>query len=219
MKLKSFGCSFIFGSELHDDGYAQIKATASQFTWPALLAKHLGYTYECYAQPGSGNQRICEQILNQIATGEPAVYVVGWTWIERFDYIEKDSDRWRTITAMDTSDIADYYYKNMHSQYHDKLSSLSYITLALHELEKNNCKFLMTHMDDLLWETKYHLSAAMQLMQQKLLPHLYNFDGDNFLEWSRKQDFPIGSRGKHPLEQAHQAAADHARHHWIDRLI
>ena len=64
MKLKSFGCSFIFGSELHDDGYGGPHATPSQHTWPALLAKDLGYDYQCYARPGSGNLRILNEVLN-----------------------------------------------------------------------------------------------------------------------------------------------------------
>ena len=66
MKLKSFGCSFIFGSDLADggvDGYH----TASNFTWPALLAQRFGLDYTCYAHPGTGNLRILEQVLKQSA--------------------------------------------------------------------------------------------------------------------------------------------------------
>ena len=45
MDVKSFGCSFIFGSELSDDGYGGPYATPSQLTWPAHLARHLGHGY------------------------------------------------------------------------------------------------------------------------------------------------------------------------------
>ena len=65
MKLKSFGCSFIYGTDLADDGRGFIAATPSRLTWPALLAQNLDYSYECYARPGCGNLRILEKILNQ----------------------------------------------------------------------------------------------------------------------------------------------------------
>lgn len=206
MKLKSFGCSFIFGSELHDDGWGTAFATASNHTWPALWARHLDLPYQCYARPGSGNVRIAEQVLNQIQSGEPAIYVIGWTWIERFDYIVRDSDQWRTVTAWDTDSVATNYYRDIHSQYLDKLHTISQANLVLQQLQRHKCKFYMTYMDDLMLETDFHCSAAMQLMQQQLKPYLNNFDGNNFLEWSRVNGYPIGSRGKHPLEAAHSAA-------------
>lgn len=207
MKLKSFGCSFIFGSELQDDGYGSEYATASKFTWPALLANKFNLEYECFAKPGSGNTRIAEQVLNQIETQEPAVYVIGWTWIERFDYIDRTArDSWNSINAWSTSDAARNYYQNIHSQYYDKLASLMSITLVQTQLEKLGCRYFMTYMDDLLFETQYHHSNALQLMQSQLKPCLHNFDGLNFLEWSRKHGYPVGQRGQHPLEQAHAAA-------------
>lgn len=213
MKLKSFGCSFIFGSELHDDGWDGIKATPSRYTWPALWAKDLGLEYQCFARPGAGNMRIAEQVLNQIHSEEPALYVIGWTWIERFDFVTRNADTWRTITAWDSDTIADHYYKYIHSQYQDKLQTLSNASLVVEQLQKHQCKFFMTFMDDLMWETEFHCSPAMQLLQAQLRPLMHNFDGQNFLEWSRVQGFPIGTRGIHPLEQAHQAAYQYVKLH------
>lgn len=213
MKLKSFGCSFIFGSELHDDGWGGSRATPSNYTWPALWAKNLNLPYQCYAKPGSGNVRIAEQVLNQIHTQEPALYVIGWTWIERFDYVERDPDSWRTITAYDTDSVAEHYYRHVHSQYRDKLQTLSFASLVVEQLRRHRCKFFMTYMDDLMWETEFHCSPAMQLMQQQLRPLIHTFEGHNFLEWSRIKDFPIGTRGKHPLEAAHSAACEYVMEH------
>lgn len=213
MKLKSFGCSFIFGSELHDDGYGTLRATPSQHTWPALLARYHGLEYQCLAKPGSGNQRIAESVLNQIESGEPAVYVIGWTWIERFDFLYRNRGHWHTITAWDTDELAEYYYKNIHSQYQDKLNSLLNIGIVLENLQKIGARFLMTYMDDLLFETKFHHSAAMNLLQNQIRPHLHNFDGENFVDWSFHRGYPIGTRGKHPLEQAHQAAFEYMVNH------
>ena len=64
MMLKSFGCSFIYGSDLSDDGKGFPLASPSKLSWPSLLAQSLNYTYECYARPGSGNLRILEKVLN-----------------------------------------------------------------------------------------------------------------------------------------------------------
>ena len=91
MKLKSFGCSFIFGSELADDGRDRPYATPSQLTWPSHLAQHLGRDYSCYARPGAGNLQILENILNQSAVSDcNDLFVIGWTWIDRFDYYDAD---------------------------------------------------------------------------------------------------------------------------------
>lgn len=205
MILKSFGCSFIFGTELADVASKGPAVAPSQYTWPALLAKDLSYDYCCYAQAGSGNLQILEKLLNQL-TNEPALYVIGWTWIDRFDYINPINDAWQTITPTDTDDQATYYYKNLHSQYRDKFTSLTTIKLAIDLLNAKNAKFIMTYMDDLMFETNWHVNAGVANLQQQIKPYLHNFDGDNFLEWSYKKGFPIGTRGKHPLEQAHQSA-------------
>ena len=120
MNLKSFGCSFVFGSELSDNTNND---TPSQLTWPALYAGKLGYQYQCYARPGCGNLQIVEQILNQTADEIPALYVIGWTWIDRFDYTTCN-DQWQTVRPADNSVLANTYYRQLHSQYKDKLTTL-----------------------------------------------------------------------------------------------
>jgi len=67
MIIKSFGCSFIFGNELTDDGRDTLYATSSKFTWPALLAKHYDFEYCTYARPGSGNLQILERLSSDFA--------------------------------------------------------------------------------------------------------------------------------------------------------
>ena len=119
MDIKSFGCSFIFGSELSDDGVNGPYATGSQLTWPALLAKSWGYGYQTYARPGAGNLQIAERVLNQVSNIEPALYIIGWTWIDRFDYIDSaetawPGTAWTTLMPTDTGNLADTYYRNLH---------------------------------------------------------------------------------------------------------
>lgn len=208
MLLKSFGCSFIFGNELHDDGYGEIQARASQHTWPALIAQKLGYNYECHARPGSGNLQILEQLYNQLITNPPDVCIIGWTWIDRFDYNNPKNNHWQTILPNNTDATAEYYYKHLHSQYRDKFTNLLYIKQAVDLLHSHGCRYIMTYMDELLFETQWHTNAAVADLQQAIRPHMTDFAGQNFLDWSQANKFPIGTRGNHPLEAAHAAAAE-----------
>jgi hypothetical protein len=211
MKLKSFGCSFVFGNELADDGRNGAWATASNLTWPAHLAQKLGRSYECYARAGSGNLQIAEQVMSQAADSGPEdLFVIGWTWTDRFDYYDaNDTHRrhpWYTIMPVDTDSVAKTYYKHLHSEYRDKLTNLIYINTALQALQQQQIPFVMTYMDSLLFDQTWHVNSAVKRLQQQLQPHMTTFAGENFLDWSRHNKYPVSDLW-HPLEQAHEAAA------------
>jgi hypothetical protein len=200
MKLKSFGCSFIYGSDLED--------TSS--TWPSLLAQRLDLDHECYAVPGSGNLQILESILSQVASGD-AFFLVNWTWIDRFDFISLPEEKWETLRPSTDHANADYYYRNLHSQYRDVLTNLSYIKIAIDSLKQKDLNFVMTYMDSLLFEKinpNWHDPKAVEYLQTEVLCNMCDFFGKNFLDWSRDSGFDI-SDSWHPLEDAHAAAADH----------
>jgi hypothetical protein len=213
MKLKSFGCSFVFGTDLHDDGRDLPYATPSQHTWPALLAQHLGYEYECWARPGAGNLQIWENMANQIATQESVLYVIGWTWIDRFDYINENAATWfgrtcwKTIMPIDQDTTAEMYYRDLHSEHLDKMKSLIYVRSAIDLLLANKCQFIMTSMDDLLLDQRWNISSGMLPMQRYVESYLSSFAGQNFVDYSRDRGHPI-SATMHPLESAHRDAAD-----------
>lgn len=208
MKLKSFGCSFIYGTDLADDGRGFARAAPSKLTWPSLLAQKRQWEYECFAWPGAGNLQILEQVLNQLADPEPSVYVIGWTWIDRFDYTATDAARpWRTIMPVDTDHTAEVYYKNIHSEYRDKLTTLLNIKTAIDTLQQRKQRFIMTAMDALAFDRRWNTSAAIAELQNYCEPYITSFEGKNFLDWSRSQGFEI-SPGWHPLEAAHRGAAD-----------
>jgi len=213
MKIKSFGCSFIFGSDLHDDGFGTARPTASQHTWPALIAKKLNYQYQCYARPGAGNLQIMEQVLNQCTDPEPAVFVIGWTWIDRFDYYnahwnpQKSLSPWKTIMPVDQDVAATTYYRDLHSEYRDKLTNLVYIKLALDALQQKNIPFVMTYMDRLLFDKQWHVTSAVTYLQNYIEPAMTLFDSKTFLEYSQANNFEISAH-LHPLEPAHATAAD-----------
>jgi len=214
MRLKSFGCSFIFGSELADDGRDGPYATASQLTWPAHLARSLGRKYECYAYPGSGNLQILENILNQAAVSDSSdLFVIGWTWIDRFDYYPhtpKTPSRspWRTIMPVDTDAVAQVYYRDLHSEYRDKFVSLLNIKLAIDTLQQRGIPFVMTYMDHLLFDQRWHITPAVVDLQSRVQPYMQDFDGQTFLEWSRASGYPE-TAAWHPLEAAHEAAGNY----------
>jgi hypothetical protein len=211
MKLKSFGCSFVYGNELSD-----CHGQPSQLTWPGIIAKHLKLSYECYARPGSGNLQILNQILREAPNG-PALFIINWTWIDRFDYLDSYNDSWQTLLPNEESGNARYYFKNIHSQYRDKLTSLLHINTAIQTLKQYNQKFIMTAMDELLFEDVWHCDAAMELLQDSIFPYIQNFNGYSFLEWSRINGYPESDLW-HPLEAAHQAAAEYVLKNFIPAL-
>jgi len=216
MKIKSFGCSFIYGSDLADDGRGFLSAKPSQLTWPALLAKGKSYDYECYAGAGAGNLRILEKILTQTAVEDPAIFVIGWTWLDRFDYTTVptkhtvpceyiENEIWKTVMPIDTDSRARNYYHDLHSQYRDKLTNLIYIKTAVDALKQKNISFIMTCIDNILFETQWQCTDAVKHLQEGIFPYITTFDGKTFLEYSKEKGFPI-SETLHPLEPAHQAA-------------
>ena len=209
MKLKSFGCSFIFGTDLHDDSRLLPKAHFSNFTWPALLAQKHGWDYVCYARPGAGNLEIVERLLSQLTDTEPAVYVIGWTWIDRFSCTRQHdawwNSPWRTIMPVDTDSTAEIYYRDLHSEMRDKLTTLLNIKVAIDALKQHGHQFIMTYMDDLIFDSRWNTTPGMSLLQGYCKPYMTSFDNKNLLDWSRDNEHQI-SATMHPLESAHQAA-------------
>ena len=215
MNLKSFGCSFIFGSDLADDGRGKRYATPSKLTWPSLLANKLGRDYSCHARPGSGNLQILERDMDlDTSENEDSLYVIGWTWIDRFDYVHPVEYLWHTIMPVDKDSVARHYYRDLHSQYRDKLTTLIYIKTAVDILKQHGISFIMTNIDQLIWEPEIYSAAAIKNMQDHIFPYFKYFENKTFLDWSRANDFEI-SAAWHPLEPAHAAAADYAADHFL----
>jgi hypothetical protein len=215
MTLKSFGCSFIFGSDLADDGSNLPVPTPSNHTWPALLAQHLAYDYECWARPGSGNLQIAERVLTQAGQSNNDFFVIGWSWKDRFDYtsisgqpIQRKWCNWRTIMPIDNNDLARTYYRDLHSEFRDKLCSLMAIKTVIDTLHQKNIPFLMTFMDRSLFEQHKDDTLAIQDLQTSVRSCMTDFEGQTFLEWSRQNNFEI-SATLHPLESAHRAATNY----------
>lgn len=204
MMLKSFGCSFTFGSDLLDCDQHQ----ASQQTWPALLAKDLNYDYECYAQPGIGNLQIYHELLSQLPLSDSDMFIINWTWADRFDFIDPLNEMWHTLRPDGDTKEHQLYYKHFYNQYHTMMTNTAYISSAIELLNKYNKKFIMTCIDNVLFDIvnpDWQDPRSITLLQNEIRPHITWFEDQTFLEYSKEKGFPI-SETLHPLEDAHQAA-------------
>jgi hypothetical protein len=198
MKLTSHGCSFVYGSEL----------SSPSLSWPALIAQQIGYDYHCSARPGIGNLQIMESVLLDADKGD--LCVINWTWIDRFDFVDASNESWQTLRPALDHECAEFYFQNMHGQYRDMLTNLTYISNTISFLTQRRIPFVMTYMDHLLFDPvrpEWHQPSAVSYLQQQVRSHLHDFDGLNFLDWSRRCGFRV-SESWHPLEQAHNAAAE-----------
>jgi hypothetical protein len=194
--LVACGDSFLYGSDL----------SSPDQTWPCVVAQQLELEYQCRARPGVGNAQILQQILSaQAEFGQQAVYIINWTWIDRFDYVNVQDNTWHTTRpVLDDPERDPVYYRYFHSELADKFHNLVYINTAINTLKHHDS--IMTYMDYLLLDQRWHAPDYIQILQQQIGPCLENFNKLNFLDWSREQQFPISDRW-HPLEHAHQAAA------------
>ena len=207
MLIKSFGCSFISGTDLAD----------AYNVWPSLIAHKLGINFKNCAFGGIGNQRILAELLKELGENdnEEVFYIIQWTWQDRFDYVD-DNNHWQTCRpSLDTKSAA-IYFKNFHSSFIDTLRSLSCIYTAIEILKTNNIPFVMTAIDDLIWQaadaTFFH-PASLTVLQNRIEPFIKYFDGMDFLTWSRQHNF-AESKLWHPLDDAHQAAAEYVIKNW-----
>jgi len=199
----SCGDSFFDGTDLKDPAHA----------WPALIAYNLQKPYRCYAQGGVGNLHILKQIIEaRTKYGKNAVYLINWTWIDRFDYIGVIDRDWHTVRpSLDDAEHDNLYYKHFHSEIDDKFRSLIYVSQAIELLAGH--RYIMTYMDSLLLVTRWHTPLYIRALQNRVKDKLATFQGQTFLEWSRSNHYAESERW-HPLESAHVAAKDY----WLAKV-
>jgi hypothetical protein len=152
-------------------------------------------------------------VLSQLATNEQSFFVIGWTYIDRFDYVNTVNPGkfpgmpWSTLMPIDTDDVAETYYRDLHSEIRDKLATLMSIRVVVDTLRQKNCPFIMTYMDDLILDQRWNTTPAITDLQEYIRPHMTTFEGMNFQQWSKKNGHAITDAG-HPLESAHCAAGE-----------
>lgn len=229
MTVKSFGCSFTWGSELPDCSIDLKTATTppmpSGLTWPALIAKHKNTDYKCFAWPGAGNFFIANQVLDQCASskGTDDFFIVNWTYIDRFDYVIPDhpgpysnyrdwnrvddpgvASPWKTCLPSSSSE----YYKSYHSEFRDKLASLQVVKLCIDTLLQLEIQFIVTAIDELMFDQSWHMSDSIKFLQDYTLPHITKFDNQSFIDYAIKCGHKRTSGG-HIDEHAHRDVAQY----------
>jgi hypothetical protein len=117
---------------------------------------------------------------------------------------------------IDETDLARTYYKHLHSEYHDKFTCLSYIKLAMDTLDQRGIPFIMTVMDELVFDRLWHSNPGTLLLQDCIKSRLTMFEEQTFLNWSRSQRYPE-SKAWHPLEEAHAAAGKYMTEKYLKK--
>ena len=200
--------------------------TYSQSTWAALIAELLGCDYECYALGGIGNQWISWKTGGKLE--QDTLVIVNWTWFERFDYVDTNivKDVWTTTHPRHEDKLNHYFYRNLDSDIWNLHRNLQQMHSAISLLKQHDVNFIMTCLDSTYcadfdtfrppgsnvskqWET------VITNLQAQVVPHISNFDGMTFLEWSKHKNFELGING-HPLEKAHIQAAKYINTHVIE---
>jgi hypothetical protein len=148
--------------------------------------------------------------LNQLQDSKDDVFIICWSWIDRFDHYKDINpwQPWKTIMPVENDNLSQTYYKYLHTEYGDKLNSLIKIKLVIDILKQHNVRFLMTFIDGLMFDQQFNTSPAVTYLQSCILPYMTLFEEQTFLEWSKQKGF-AESATWHPLEEAHSAAADY----------
>ena len=198
--IQTFGDSFLFGSDLSD---CDNITNYSYKTWPALIAKELKLDYVCHAESGRGNQSIAFKVFR--SASKTSLNIINWSWVDRFDYHFdwKSGGGWPYTIRPDDSELSTFYYKNIHTEYDDKVKNLTIIHSALSYLKNNNMPFIMTYMDHLITDEIIGIDHVRKEVNNNLQTFPNN---QTFLEWSRANNY-LESDNWHPLEQAHEEAA------------
>jgi hypothetical protein len=216
-KIIGFGDSFVFGSELknnHDGSQG----------WIGLAARQLGVEYETLAVPGCGNENITRQILTYFSNNPAnnALAVINWTWGARWDFYVSNKEQWTTLglscvppklaplVGLEEAEKVLEFYNTYtgRSILWDRFRTLQTIYFSQQFLKSINVPSVQTFMDYEMWDTTWHAPDYIRTLQDLTKDPLQNFEGLNFVDWSKKHGFFVTDPGLHPLEDAHRAACE-----------
>ena len=214
-RVIAIGDSFTRGDELADcAGIDLWKDNYSNVTWSALLAKKLEVGYHARAIGGIGNQWISWKV--SAGCKQNTLYIISWTYFERFDYVDIETDKWKTTHPRHEDKLNHYFYRNLDSDIWNLHRNLQQMHSTISLLKQNNIDFIMTCLD-----THYSLTyndmrspgpgtiawtRAISSLQEQVVPYIVDFEDMSFLEWSKHNNYELGPHG-HPLEEAHIEAA------------
>ncbi len=233
-KMIAFGDSFTWGSDMGDtmrdfEWWAKPKEWRNQKanmfdnlysrrTWQAKLAKKLGLDYKCYAEQGCSNQSIVRQFFKYAPSfKEGDLISVNFTWRNRYDFFDTETDNWETVRPSGTEDSKyhEIYYKHIQSVKWDQIESLKAIILILGHLKYNNIDFIATCIDDEIFDDQLLTDPVIGSLTDVCKDDIRWFEDKGFHKWSIDNNYPISPMW-HPLEEAHEAAFEYLSMNWID---
>jgi hypothetical protein len=195
----------------------RIRTTSSMYsykTWPALLAHHQGKEYLCHAKGGASNDQITRLIYNYVNEFNiNDLIVINWTWIDRIEVHNPENNptrQWEQINPHSTSEHAKLYYKHFFSELSSKYNTLKDIIAIKNLLTLKNIPYLMTSVDELTVDTKWHIPDYVLNIQNEVKDDIIWFENKGFYNWAKDKGFKISDTW-HPLEEAHQAAFEYIR--------
>jgi hypothetical protein len=221
MKIVSFGDSFIYGSELKDN-------TDGSRAWPGLVANQLGCEYQTLAKPGCGNERIAMQIMHYFSanTAKDTLAVINWTWTHRWDFHVTDGDgnqEWITLGESCVPEklpyVIDriqghrliYFYNDFanNSLLYNRFRTLQTVANVQQYLNNKGVVNIQTYTDTQMFDAEHPglTPDYIKELQDISRPAMSTWNGLTFLEWCDKQNF-YKTDWLHPLEEAHEAAAN-----------
>jgi hypothetical protein len=204
-RVIAFGDSFTRGDELADcstNGRIAPHHTYSLSTWSALIAKELGIEYDSMTIGGRGNHWISMSVSTYLEKHRDALFIINWSWFERFDYIDAETAQWTVTHPRHNDQLNHYFYKHIDNEKWNLHRNLQQIHSTICLLEQNNINFIMTCMDPML----YNKENFVTVLQKQVNHYIVDFEDMSFLEWSKHKSFELGPNG-HPLEKAHAEAA------------
>lgn len=218
-RIVSFGDSFVFGSELENnvDGHQ---------AWPSIVASRLGVGYQTFSHPGCGNEHIARQIYQYFSENSvtDTLAIINWTWSMRWDFYIVDTESWVTlgptcvprklsdhVTESEAEKLISFYNRYTgDSMLWNRYRSLQAMLAVQSYLKYIGANTIQTYMDYDLFDTEYHAPNYIRTLQDLVKVNLEpdNWQGKNFLEWSRERGHEISKFWDHPLLSAHIDAAD-----------
>lgn len=227
-KIVSFGDSFILGAELP-------KNFNGHRAWPGLIARQLDCDYETLSVSGCGNDAIARQIYHYFAehSNHDVLAVINWTWFMRWDfYIANGQEKWITlgptcvpetldnlVETTQAHDIVSFYNTHANaSLLWNKMRNLQTMFAVQQYLKHHNVRSIQTFMDPHTTDKQWHSPDYVTELQRLIEPNLETWNGMNFLDWCRSHDYRITDPLLHPLQDAHNAAAEFWRTKYAQAL-
>lgn len=234
-KIVVFGDSFLAGAELNlEESLINPEVDASierpDLAWPALIAKKLNVEWETFAISGCGNDAIARQVYSYFADNTPnnTLAIIQWSAIRRLDYYVSDHKKWITIDLhscvprnlswlndeTEANNLLDmgFKYFGPNDNWNNN-RTLQIIFGVQSYLKSIGVPSIQTYLDyEMMEDAKdgypFDEYNYIKNLRQQLTLEL--FPGNlNFVDWAKSSGFKVTDAGRHPLNDAHIAAADY----------